>query len=47
MQPIYYYVDFYDAEAVEEENMKESGENSSEFLLALAVPGPIVLGYSG
>ena len=47
LQPSYYYVDYYDDDDVTDENMKKSGDNNSQFLLALALPGLIVLGFSG
>ena len=34
LKPSYYY--YYDAETVEDENMKKSGDDNSEFILALA-----------
>ena len=47
LQPSYYYVDYYDAEPVQEETMKEAGDDNSEFMLALALPGLIVVGFIG
>ena len=47
LQPSYYYVDYYDDDDVTDENMKKSGDNNSQFLLALALPGLIVLGFIG
>ena len=48
LQPSYYYVDYYhDEDDVTDEYVEQSGDNNSQFLLALALPGLIVLGFSG
>jgi hypothetical protein len=39
-------VNYYQAEDVAEENMNES-EDNSEFLLALGLPGLLLLGFCG